>query len=77
MLSKKDFILLKMVFDETLYLAVQDQDLERVINRLEAHYAYELANGFVGGESLSAADLAEIKQINEEESKNDAFSWAM
>ena len=77
MLSKKDFILLKMVFDETLDQAVQVQDLEAVIHRLETHYEYELANGFVSDETINEADLVEIKQIHEEESKTDDLSWSM
>lgn len=77
MLSKKDFILLKMVFDETLDQAVQVQDLEAVLHRLETHYEYELKHGFVSEESITEADLVEIKQLYEEESKTDDLNWAM
>lgn len=77
MLSKKDFILLKMVFDETLYQAVREQSLEDVNHRLATHYAYELENGFVVEESLTEEDLVEIQQQYEEESKTDDYQWAL
>ena len=77
MLNKKEFILLKMIFDPVLYESVQAQDLKRVLERLESHYEYELENGFVSEETIDEEDLVEIKSINEEELKHDDLSWAL
>ena len=77
MLNKKEFILLKMIFDPVLYESVQAQDLKSVLEHLESHYEYELENGFVSEETIDEEDLVEIKSINEEELKHDDLSWAL
>ena len=77
MLSKRDFVLLKMVFDETLYQAVESESLTKLNQCLSSKYSYELENGFVTEEELNEEDVKEIKEQFIEEAKHDGYEWAL
>lgn len=77
MLSKKDFILLKMVFNHELYEAVHSESLVLVEEVLRQRYFEELESGHYAEEVLTVEMIREIKEENEREQLEDDYEWAL
>lgn len=77
-MKKREFVLLRMLFDMDLYNAIQKLDEIEVENIFQRKYKDEINENMVDSLPIfSKAEIESIKLKQKEEAKHDDYSWAL
>jgi len=76
-MSKKDFVLLKSIFNKDLLDGVLNKDGEKIEAVLKRDYSYELEEGFYSNDELTNELLIEMLLEKRQEIQNDNYEWAL
>lgn len=76
-MNKKEFILLKAIFNKELHDAILDKDLNKIEIIFKAKYKEEIEDGMVENTNLTIEDVEELNITHLNEIKEDNFDWAL
>lgn len=76
-MDKKDFILLKAIFDLSLYNALMNENVEELEVTFKTKYSYEISENMVNDYLFTKEDVINLKKQYIEERRTDDLSWAL
>lgn len=77
MMSKKDFILLKSVFNNDLFNGLMSTNIEKIESILKRDYSFELEEGFYSDDELTEELVTEMVLEKSNEMQTDNYEWAL
>lgn len=77
MMSKKDFILLKSVFNNDLFNGLMSNNIEKIESILKRDYSFELEEGFYSDDELTEELVTEMVLEKSNEMQTDNYEWAL
>ncbi|WP_368263212.1 hypothetical protein [Clostridium disporicum] len=77
MMSKKDFILLKSVFNNDLFNGLMSKNIEKIESILKRDYSFELEEGFYSDDELTEELVTEMVLEKSNEMQTDNYEWAL
>lgn len=75
-MNKKDFILLKAIFNPTLHEALLNEDLQMVEAVFKNDYKRDIEDNMVEDVQLSQEDISLLAKKHRKEIKESNFEWA-
>lgn len=76
-MSKKDFILLKSVFNSDLLDGILTKDTNKIESVLKKDYLHELEEGFYSDDELTEELISEIAFEKTNEMQTNNYEWAL